>query len=227
MTESLFASGQPQRSATNPLSGAKPQAATRSPEQINSLIHLYRGELARMTSYRVRLDTTTNWAVVTTAGIITFALGNAAVPHAVFPFAMLLTLFFLNLEARRFRIYETTHQRVRLLERGYYAEVLGGEALPNWQETLRESLECPKSPLSWLESLGWRLRRTYLLIYAALAIAWWGKLIVLHPQMTLTLAALRIGPLPGASVAALVALFYLLLLLVAVLGSRRFPLEAD
>ena len=98
----------------------------RDPNLNNSLIHLYRGELGRMTSYRVRLDTTTNWAVVTTAGIVTFALGNAAVSHVVFIFAMILTLFFLNLEAHRFRIYETAHRRVRLLELGFLAEALGG-----------------------------------------------------------------------------------------------------
>jgi len=86
----------------------------RSGADTNSLIHLYRGELGRMTSYRVRLDTTTNWAVVTTAGIVTFALGNPEVSHAVFLFAMLLTLFFLTLEARRFRIYETAHRRVQI-----------------------------------------------------------------------------------------------------------------
>lgn len=180
-----------------------------------------------MTSYRVRLDTTTNWAVVTTAGIITFALGNEAVPHGVFPFAMLLTLFFLNLEARRFRIYETTHQRVRLLERGFYAEVLGGEALPGWQQSLWASLEHPESPISWLESLGWRLRRTYLLIYAALLMAWWGKLVVLHPDASITLREVGIGLLPGQLVIGLVGLLYVLLILLAVSAGRRSTLEAD
>lgn len=180
-----------------------------------------------MTSYRVRLDTTTNWAVVTTAGIITFALGNETVPHGVFPFAMLLTLFFLNLEARRFRIYEMTHQRVRLLERGFYAEVLGGDALPGWQQALRASLENPQSPISWLESLGWRLRRTYLLIYAALLLAWWGKLVVLHPDARITLGEVGIGLLPGWLVALLVGVFYGLLILLAVMASRRGRLEAD
>lgn len=180
-----------------------------------------------MTSYRVRLDTTTNWAVVTTAGIITFALGNEAVPHGVFPFAMLLTLFFLNLEARRFRIYEMTHRRVRLLERGFYAEVLGGEVLPGWRQTLQASLEHPESPISWLESLGWRLRRTYLLIYAALLAAWWGKLVVLYPNSRVTFKDFGIGPLPGALVIVIVGVLYLALVLLAVLASRRSTLEAD
>jgi uncharacterized membrane protein len=203
----------------------------RDSNETNSLIHLYRGELGRMTLYRVRLDTTTNWAVVTTAGIVTFALGNAAVPHAVFLFAMVLTLFFLNLEARRFRIYETAHRRVRLLERGFYAEVLGGQPEVGWEAVLLQNLQRPESPVSQLEALGWRLRRTYLWVYLALLVAWWGKLTVMGPGAQLgmrrALAEAAVGPLSGAAVAILVGLFYLLLVLTAVLGSRRYPLEAD
>lgn len=190
-----------------------------------SLIHLYRGELGRMTAYRVRLDTTTNWAVVTTAGIVTFALGNPAVPNVVFLFAMILTLFFLNLEARRFRIYETAHRRVRLLELGFYTEVLGGQPEPGWAGALLENLRRPESPVSSLGALGWRLRRTYLWVYAALLLAWWGKLTLERP--TDTLAGASIGNVPGVMVAFLVGGFYLLLVGVAVVGSRRYPLEPD
>jgi uncharacterized membrane protein len=210
---------------------------SRDSNETNSLIHLYRGELGRMTLYRVRLDTTTNWAVVTTAGIVTFALGNAAVPHAVFLFAMLLTLFFLNLEARRFRFYETSHRRVRLLERGFYTEVLGGQPEVGWEAVLLQNLQRPESPVSQLGALGWRLRRTYLWVYLALLVAWWGKLTVMQPDtdtprdtslgLESALAAATVGALPGAAVVLLVSLFYLLLLLTAVVGSRRYPLEPD
>lgn len=207
----------------------------RDNNETNSLIHLYRGELGRMTLYRVRLDTTTNWAVVTTAGIVTFALGNAAVPHAVFLFAMLLTLFFLNLEARRFRFYETSHRRVRLLERGFYTEVLGGKPDVGWEAVLLQNLQRPESPVSQLGALGWRLRRTYLWVYLALLVAWWGKLTVTQPDtptgtrpgLQSALAEAAVGTLPGVAVALLVGLFYLLLLLLAIVGSRRYPLEAD
>jgi len=179
-----------------------------------------------MTSYRVRLDTTTNWAVVTTAGIVTFALGNPEVSHAVFLFAMLLTLFFLTLEARRFRIYETAHRRVRLLELGFYTEVLGGAAEPGWEASLLESLRHPESPVSRLGALGWRLRRTYLWVYAALGVAWWGKLALARPPRGAVSEA-AIGSIPGLTVASCVGGFYLLLVAVAVVGSRRHPLEAD
>ncbi len=205
-----------------------PGGGNQDSNRTNSLIHLYRGELGRMTLYRVRLDTTTNWAVVTTAGIVTFALGNAAVPHAVFLFAMLLTLFFLNLEARRFRIYETAHRRVRLLERGFYAEVLGGQPEAGWERALWQHLHHPESPVTRLSALGWRLRRTYLWIYLALLLAWWGKLTVMQPISAQgTLAEAAIGSLPGLAVVLLVGGFYLLLTIVATVGSLSYPLEAD
>lgn len=196
-------------------------------DDTGSLIHLYRGELGRMTAYRVRLDTTTNWAVVTTAGIVTFALGNPEVSHAVFLFAMVLTLFFLNLEARRFRIYETAHRRVRLLELGFYAEVLGGQPETGWEGALLENLQRPESPVSGLGALGWRLRRTYLWVYAALLLAWWGKLILVRSPLSGALAEASIGSVPGVAVAFWVGGFYLLLVAVAIVGSRRYPLEPD
>ena len=199
----------------------------RDSNETNSLIHLYRGELGRMTSYRVRLDTTTNWAVVTTAGIVTFALGNPAVSHIVFIFAMVLTLFFLNLEARRFRIYETAHRRVRLLELGFFAEALGGAPEPNWEKMLLNDLREPESPVSQLAALGWRLRRTYLWVYTALMLAWWGKLTVMHQNSRGALTEAAVGPVSGAVVAGLVGVFYLLLVAVAIIGSSRYPVSDD
>ena len=180
-----------------------------------------------MISYRVRLDTTTNWAVVTTAGIVTFALGNPAVSHVVFILAMVLTLFFLNLEAGRFRIYETAHRRVRLLELGFFAEALGGAPEPNWKETLLKDLQEPESPVSQLAALGWRLRRTYLWVYTALTLAWWGKLAVMHQNSRGALAEAAVGPVSGSVVAGLVGGFYLLLVIVAIVGSRRYPVSED
>ena len=42
-------------------------------EYISAIVHLYRGEMSRATAWRIRLDTTTNWAVLTTAGLLAFA----------------------------------------------------------------------------------------------------------------------------------------------------------
>jgi len=196
----------------------------------NSLIHLYRGEMGRMTLYRVRLDTTTNWTIVTVAGITTFALGDAGVPHVVFLFAMLLTYFFLTLEARRFRIYEMSHQRVRLLEQFFYGEMLGEARDPGWHQEMRRSLATPRSPIPHFAALGWRLRRNYLWIYAAIIVAWAIKLDFLRGEAVSFaefVSRAAVGAVPGALILALVAAFYLAMAGLAVRASRDYPLEAD
>ena len=45
-------------------------------EYVTALSHFYRGEMNRALSWRARLDTTTNWAVVATLGILTFSFNN-------------------------------------------------------------------------------------------------------------------------------------------------------
>lgn len=196
----------------------------------NSYIHLYRGELGRMVSYRIRLDTTTNWSIITTAGVTTLALGDPLIPHVVFLFAMFLRFFFFHLEARRFRVYELSRHRVRVLERYFYKEMLTGETDPTWKRDLRESLHSPRSPVSYLNALGWRLRRNYLWLYTGVFIIWFIKLDFVEGQ-SLSLAEFvsraDVGRLPGAATLAGVASFYLILLALSVSSSMRHRLEDD
>ena len=49
---------------------------------ITALSHLYRGELYRSTVWRTRLDTTTNWAVLTTGIALSLTFSSEAV---IFP----------------------------------------------------------------------------------------------------------------------------------------------
>jgi uncharacterized membrane protein len=45
--------------------------------------HAYRGELGRTSSWRTRIDRTTNWAVVVTASLLTWTFSNESRPHYV------------------------------------------------------------------------------------------------------------------------------------------------
>lgn len=196
----------------------------------NSLIHLYRAEVNLMTAYRIRLDTTTNWAVITTAGLTGYAFspqGN----QAAMLFAMLANYFFLHVEARRFRDFEVSHLRVRLMERFFYPTVLGAQTDTAWRPYLLADLVKPHLPLDRLEAIGWRLRHNYLWIYAAVLIAWLVKLDLGRglwaadgPLPLLRLA--RVEFVPGAAVFAFVIVFYGWLLLLA-WRARSYPLEMD
>ncbi|MBK9259450.1 MAG: DUF2270 domain-containing protein [Polyangiaceae bacterium] len=162
-----------------------------------ALIHLYRGELGRMTMYRTRLDTTTNWAVGTSAALTTFALGQERAPHFVFLLAVFLDLIFLWMEIRRFRFYELVRMRVRLLEVGFYAVVMGKPPREGWEDALWKSLETPRSPIGRLQAASVRLRRNYLWLFGAVYLGWLVKLSFGHKGIVDNAA---VGILPGAVV---------------------------
>lgn len=192
-----------------------------SPKDVpTALIHLYRGELGRMTVYRGRLDTTTNWAVGTSAALTSFALGQERVPHFVFLLVIFLDLIFLWMEARRFRFYELIRMRVRLLETGFYAAVLGKEERAGWEEALWASLLTPRAPIGQMQAASVRLRRNYLWLFLAMAMGWMLKLWLAGGRL---LDAAAVGPLPGLLVLGGAAL--LLAALVWVAAIYRLPEE--
>ncbi|HEX6273577.1 MAG TPA: DUF2270 domain-containing protein [Polyangiaceae bacterium] len=162
-------------------------------ERVNAISHLYRGELARMTAYRLRLDTTTNWALGTTAAMITFALGHAELPHSIFGLAVVLNVMFLWLEATRFRTYEGIRRRVRLLEEGFFAPMLGGREQPGWERALAESLDDFRLPISHVQAMSVRLRRMYCWLIASVYLGWFVKL----TRQGDVLESAALGPVPG------------------------------
>jgi uncharacterized membrane protein len=189
---------------------------------LNALVHLYRAEVGRMTAYRQRLDTSTNWAITSSALVTTFSLGNSDIPHAAFLFLMFVNGFFLVVEARRFRVYEAARYRVLLMERYFYPDVMGEGSGRDWQSALVESLRTPYSypPIRLLGAVAWRLRRNYIWIYAAVLVTWMAKLEILGGDL---LNGAAIGRVPGPIVWALVLIAYVALLAVAVLAKRSYP----
>ena len=196
---------------------------------LTALVHFYRAEVGRMTAYRQRLDTTTNWSITSSALVTTFSLGNAAIPHAAFLFLMLMNVFFLVVEARRFRVYEAARYRVLLLEHYFYPEVLGEGTARAWKPALIEALRTPYSypPVSMLGAAGWRLRRNYLWVYAAVLLVWIAKLELAGGPSPDLLAVAAIGRLPGLAVWALVVCGYAVLAAIGVVAKRSYPMGSE
>jgi len=173
-----------------------------SSEFNTAMIHFYRGEVQRSNTWRNRLDTTTNWAVLTAGATLSFAFSAPGNPHFVIPINSLLVVFFLFMEARRYRYYEIWANRVRLIETGYFAQMLTPETqLDNeWATHLSDDLKTPHFTISEWEALGRRLRRNYLWIFALLAASWNLK-VYLHPwparDFDEFLARAAIGGIPG------------------------------
>ena len=88
---------------------------------VTQMAHLYRGEVARSNIWRIRLDSTTNWAVVTTAAVLTFTFSAVTNPHIVILMSLVLVWLFLVIESRRYRYYELSALRLRLIETQFFA----------------------------------------------------------------------------------------------------------
>lgn len=171
-----------------------------------AMVHFYRGEMTRSNTWRMRLDSTTNWAVVTTGAALSFAFGSSGTNTAiVILIDTLLVLLFLFIEARRYRYYELWANRVRIMETNFFSGLLSPPFLPSstWAEQIKESLTRPRFPISLLEALGRRYRRNYAPIFVILAISWNVKIFI-HPfpaanwQTFLERAAF--GPISGMAV---------------------------
>ncbi len=68
---------------------------TTSSEFITVVAHYYRGEIARMISWRDRIDRTSNWAITVVGAMLSLSLATPAGHHGVILFAMVLVLFLL------------------------------------------------------------------------------------------------------------------------------------
>lgn len=173
----------------------------------SAMTHLYRGEVQRSNTWRTRLDSTTNWAVVTTAAALTFVFGERDNPHIMIILTTLLAAVFLYIESRRYRYYELWTSRVRQMETDFFAAMLVPPYRPDedWAKNLAGSLLRPEFPISELEAVGRRFRRNYVMIFGALALAWVAKVAV-HPEQVETwqdfVQNASIGPVPGLLVIA-------------------------
>ncbi|MCE0504893.1 DUF2270 domain-containing protein [Roseivivax sp. GX 12232] len=183
--------------------------------EIGAVAHLYRAEVYRSTIWRTRLDTTTNWAVVTLG--IALSITYAAPAASALPLVLVgvLLLFFLVLEARRYRFFNVWRARCRWMETHFYAPMLHDGDLhleENWQKTLAEDYWRPEYHVSLMVAIGRRVRSTYLWILLIQGLAYLGKIVV-HPapaeSVDQIFARASVGPVPGAVMVTLGVLYVL------------------
>jgi uncharacterized membrane protein len=152
-------------------------------EYISAIVHLYRGELDRATTWRLRLDNTTNWAVITTAGLLSFAFGVESHSHVVLLIGVAMISVFWLFEARRYRYADMWYSRVRKFEETFYGPILRRDPVSpvrEWGQLVAEDLFRPRFKVSRAYALRKRLLRNYWAIYLVLFGAWAVKLMV-HP----------------------------------------------
>lgn len=171
--------------------------------------HFYRGEIDRITTWRSRLDQTTNWAVVLMAAILTWSFSSRDNPHYVLLVGALTVGAFLFIEAQRFQEYDALRGRVRTLETNLFAEGYGGGGPDDedWRERLAAELRDPSIPLSLLDALGHRLLHVYFLLLSILLAAWWLRISVFATGEPWRQTA-AVGDTPGIVVVGVVAATY-------------------
>src|SRR5213594_217346 len=134
-------------------------------EYITAMVHFYRGEMYRSQVWRTRLDTTTNWTVVTTAAMITFTFSEPSHPHITLLLANLLITVFLCHEARRFRYFAVYRARVRMLEENFFLPIVTRELISpkqDWRRNVAVDLDQPKFKTTYFQAIGFRLYRNCL-----------------------------------------------------------------
>jgi uncharacterized membrane protein len=190
-------------------------------EFITVLAHFHRAEIARMAGWRDRIDRTTNWAITVVAAMLSVSLSTPTAHHGVLLFAMLLVLLLLVIEARRYRFFDVYRNRVRRLERNYFAQIFAPEAgtTTEWVQGLGDDLRRPVFLVGHREAMSRRLRRNYCWMFLILLLAWILKTTTTNLPTNAAETRLvqsfgewvgnsAIGPLPGALVILGVALFY-------------------
>lgn len=179
--------------------------------------HLYRGEMERTVEWRSRLDTTTNWAVTVMSAIVAYAF-SGEVSHAVILAGIMMGTVFLFIEARRFRDYDVWRSRVRVLQENLFANALDpsqGIEHDAWRETLSRDYREPSRNISYRGAYSHRLRRVYLPLLGAMGLAWLFHLWAFNPDEPFPASAALPG-IDGTFVAAVVAGYYLVLLVLAI-----------
>jgi uncharacterized membrane protein len=192
-----------------------------STEFINVMAHYHRAEIARMAGWRDRIDRTTNWAITVVAAMLSVSLSTPTAHHGVLLFAMVLVLLLLAIEARRYRFFDVYRNRVRRMERNYYAQIFAPEegTTDEWIHKLGDDLRRPLFLTTSSQAISRRMRRNYCWLFLILLVAWLVKTTFIRMQENAVETHLvtsvsewvqnaAIGPVPGWLVILAVTLFY-------------------
>lgn len=174
-----------------------------SQAEIGALSHLYRGEIYRSTSWRSRLDATTNWAVVSLGVALSISFASPTATPLPLVLVGILIFIFLMLESRRYRYFNVWRARARWLECQFFARMLMHGDLQTetgWQDVLAQDYRHPHYHISLIRAVGRRLRRNYIWILLIQTIAYFGK-VMIHPTPLTSMAEFwartDVGPIPG------------------------------
>jgi len=186
-------------------------AAASDREEFRSLMpHYYRGEVSQAGNLLTRLDLTTDWAVVVVSAVLALAFRGGDVSAYLLLIGIVGVSLFLLFDVRRYRAYDASRARTRLVEENLFADSLhpSGPTLDRWRAELAADLRSPTLKVSYLEALSRRLRRVYYPLYVLLGVGWLFRITLYEPGESWAQTA-SVPGVAGTAVAAAVAAFFL------------------
>jgi uncharacterized membrane protein len=151
----------------------------------------------------MRLDATTNWAIVSTGLALSLAFSAASASPLPLVLVGLLVACLLHIEARRYRFFDFWRVRAHILETQFFGPILLGRGVQvgnGWNEALHQDYRRPRLHIAYADALGRRLRKNYSWIFAIQAVSYVGKLAI-PPEPIASPGELwaraAIGPVPG------------------------------
>jgi uncharacterized membrane protein len=162
------AGGSGDRAPENPLNMAAYHGG-----DATTMAHFYRGEMNRLTIWRTRMDATTNWAILSTIGLLSFSFRNPNA-DATFIFMIASLWFLLTVESRRYRFYDVWRWRLRILEAHFLVPVVAKQLNTiqgPWRDDLCGDLLYPTFKMSMGEAMGRRLLRNYIYLFGLVLVA--------------------------------------------------------
>jgi len=161
--------------ATDPEAREVASAAAADTEAFLSLMpHYYRGEVAQTGNRLSRLDLTIDWAIVVVTAVLALAFQSGDTAAYLLLIGLLGVTLFVVFDVRRYRTFDASRARVRVLEENLFATSLDPEGVPmtEWRSELSSDLRTPTFKVSYWEALSRRLRKVYYPLYLLLGVAW-------------------------------------------------------
>ena len=184
-------------------------AATDSETILSLMPHYYRGEVAQKGNLLARLDLTIDWAIVVVTAVLALAFRSGDSAGYLLLIGLLGVTLFALFDVRRYRTFDATRARVRVLEENLFANLLDPEETPlaEWRTELAADLRRPTVKVSYWEALSRRLQKVYFPLYILLGVAWAFRITLYTPGQSWTQTASLPG-LPGELVLASVVVFF-------------------
>jgi uncharacterized membrane protein len=199
--------------ATDPEAREVGQTAAEDTERFLSLVpHYYRGEVSQSGTLLARLDLTIDWAIVVVTAVLALSFQGGDVASYLLLIGMLGITLFALFDVRRYRAFDASRARVRVLEENLFANSMDPEELPmaEWRSELASDLRKPTFKVGYWEALARRLRKVYYPLYLLLGTAWAFRISLYTPDQSWVETA-SIPGLSGVLVAVSVVVFFVVI----------------